>query len=98
MTVADTTVEHAGYVPSAVITPVIPQVSQDEVIAVDAEHVRALEVGGEIHPDPGARARIAAVLYQITGWEAFGYGALAAGETAEEAAEHRRILRRRSPP
>jgi hypothetical protein len=51
----------------------------------------------QVHPDPGARARMAAVLYSITGWEVFGYDALAASETAEEAAEHRRILRRRPP-
>jgi hypothetical protein len=92
------TVENADYLPDAAMTPLAPQVGQDDIPAVEEEHIRALSVAEPSHPDPGARARLAAVLYQITGWEMFGYGELAASETAEEAAEHRRILRRRPPP
>jgi hypothetical protein len=92
------TVENADYLPDAAMTPLTPQVSQNDAPAAEEEHLRALSVGEPFHPDPAARARIAAVLYQITGWEIFGYAELAASETAEEAAEHRRILRRRRPP
>jgi hypothetical protein len=91
------TVENAGYLPDAAVTPLDPHVSQDDAPVADADHIRALFVREPPHPDPSARARIAAVLYQITGWEMFGYAELAASETPQEAAEHRRILRRRRP-
>ena len=92
------TVENADYSPDAAMTPLAPQLGQNDAPGVDEEHIRALSVREPSHPDPGARARIAGVLYQITGWETFGYAELAASETDEEAAEHRRILRRRRPP
>jgi hypothetical protein len=92
------TVENADYLPDPAMTPLAPYVGQDDLPAPDEEHIHALSVGEPFHPDPQARARIAAVLYQITGWEVFGYAELAASETPEEAAEHRQILRRRRPP
>jgi hypothetical protein len=92
------TVDHVDYVPEAVITPVVAAITSDETPEASEQRVLALRIGEPLHPDPAARAKIAAVLYLITGWETFGYAELAASETAEEAEEHRRILRRRRPP
>src|SRR5689334_21510487 len=92
------TVEHADYQSSASIAAVTPQLIPADATEADEEHMRALRAGEPFHPDPDARARLAGVLYRITGWETFGYAELAASETAEEAEEHRRILRRRPPP
>jgi hypothetical protein len=92
------TVDHVDYLPEAVSTPVAAAVTLNDVQEADEQHVQALRIGEPLHPDPGARARIAALLYRITGWETFGYAELAASETAEEAEEHRSTLRRRRPP
>jgi len=91
------TVDHVDYVPEAMITPVTGAITSAEVQEVDKQHVLALSMDEPLRPDPNARAKIAALLYLITGWETFGYAELAASETPEEAEEHRRILRRRRP-
>ena len=93
-----TTVDNVTYASSPATTPVTPQVSTDEIHAVEEERIRAVSESVQPEPDLGAFTRWAALLYRITGWEAFGYAALAASETPEEAAEHRQLLRRRRPP
>jgi hypothetical protein len=92
------TLDHVDYVPDAAVTSVAEVVTPTDVQDVDEQHIRALTAGEPLHPDPAARARMAAALYAITGWETFGYAEVAASESAEEAAEHRQILRRRRPP
>lgn len=93
-----TTVDNVTYASGPATTPVTPQVSPDEIRAVEADRLRAVNEGIQPEPDLQAFARWAVLLYRITHWESFGYAELAASETAEEAAEHRRILRRRRPP
>jgi hypothetical protein len=100
------TVEHADYAPSPVVTPVTPRVTQDDVVAIDKKQVDALKVGDRPRPDPDARSRYARLLYRITGWPVFGtsreasedagYAQLAEGHAAEDA-ERRQIARRRPP-
>lgn len=65
------TVDHVGYIPEIRTTPVRPPVGAQDARQADEAHVRALRVGEPPRPDPGARARIAELLYEITGWEAF---------------------------
>jgi hypothetical protein len=69
--VSVSTVDHISYVPEARTTPVRAPVSALDAREADEAHVRALSTGEPLRPDPGARARIAGVLYEITGWEAF---------------------------
>jgi hypothetical protein len=72
MMTTGSTVDHASYLPEAVITPVVRAVTLDDVQQADEQHVQALFTGEPLNPDPDARFRLAAVLYSITGWEIFG--------------------------
>ncbi len=92
------TIDHISYLPGDRTTPVEPPVGAQDASAADEARVRALSADQELRPDPASRTRIAALLYEITGWETFAYAVLAASETPEEAEEHRQILRRRRPP
>jgi hypothetical protein len=97
------TVEHVPYWPGDAVTPFAPQVTQDDVRDADEESIRALSIREPLRPDPGARARLAVLLYQITGWDLFGDAAEQAsyaedaGTYEAEDAERRRIARRRPP-
>lgn len=92
------TVDHIGYIPETLATPIRRSLTVRDLPDADEAHIRALSADGLLRPDPDARARIADLVYQITGWETFAYVGLAASETEAEAEEHRQILRRRRPP
>lgn len=63
------TVDHATYVSSRTVAPEVPRLRPN---AVPDERANALRVPRPLQPDPDARGRMAAILYQITGWETFG--------------------------
>ena len=63
------TLEHASYASSRTMAPDSPRL---EPHAVPEERAQALKKQRPVRPDPDARSRMAAILYQITGWETFG--------------------------
>lgn len=61
------TLEHVSYAQTVEMdAPRLPDT------AVPEERAVALEQQKPVTPDPDARARMAAVLYRLTGWETFG--------------------------
>lgn len=62
-TTASTTYTHRG-----LDLPNVPHV--EEVTAPDA-HRLSVTMGEQPEPDPGARTRMAGLLYEVTGWDIF---------------------------
>jgi len=65
------TIDNVGYAPEPQATPVGSPISAQDAHEADEAHVRALRADQPPRPDPGARARMAGLLYEITGWETF---------------------------
>jgi hypothetical protein len=62
------TMDHADYLSVHAVAPATPNLNPE---AVADEQIDALRARPTPQPDPGARARIAGILYRITGWEMF---------------------------
>src|SRR5258708_37794407 len=66
-----TTVDHVAYPPASPGTPVTPVLTSADAPEPGEREMSAVLAGSQPDPDPEAPARYAALIYRITGWDAF---------------------------
>lgn len=64
------TLDHADFQSSASVVPPSPDLGSADI--PESAELRIVSGTDVTPPDPGARERLAQMLYRITGWEVFG--------------------------